>query len=118
MQIGFRLCHPLPQQTAAVFPVRRHFLAGQRDQRAGGSAGGHNGLKSIIFHLGTDAFPRLRLGVGAPPHPDFEMIDWVLGRLSGEDEKLFSQAVEKATDAIECCVTQGIDKAMSLYNGK
>ena len=75
-------------------------------------------MKSIISQLGTDAFPRLRLGVGAPPHPGYEMIDWVLGRLSGEDEKLLAQAVEKAADAIECCVTQGIDKAMSLYNGK
>ena len=86
--------------------------------RAGGSAGGHNGLKSIIAHLGTDAFPRLRLGVGAPPHPEYDMVDWVLGSLHGEDEKLFAEAVVKAADAIECCVSQGIDKAMSLYNGK
>lgn len=86
--------------------------------RPGGSAGGHNGLKSIISHLGTDAFPRLRLGVGAPPHPEYEMVDWVLGSLHGEDEKRFADAVTRAADAIECCVTQGIDKAMSLYNGK
>ncbi len=86
--------------------------------RTGGSAGGHNGLKNIIANLGTDAFPRLRLGVGAPPHPEYEMIDWVLGSLRGEDEKLFEAAVSKAADAIECCIGQGIDKAMSLYNGK
>ena len=86
--------------------------------RKKGSAGGHNGLKSIIQHLGTDAFPRLRLGVGAPPHPDYEMVDWVLGTVRGEDAKLMDQAAEKAADAIECCISQGIDKAMSLYNAK
>ncbi len=86
--------------------------------RSGGSAGGHNGLKSIIQHLGTDAFPRLRLGVGAPPHPDYDMADWVLGSFRGEDEKLMEQAAEKAADAIECCITQGIDRAMNQYNTK
>ena len=50
--------------------------------RAGGSAGGHNGLKNIIAHLGTDQFPRVRVGVGAPAHPDHEMIDWVIGRFT------------------------------------
>ena len=86
--------------------------------RPGGSAGGHNGLKSIIQHLGTDAFPRLRLGVGAPPHPDYDMADWVLGSFRGEDEKLMEQAAEKAADAIECCITQGLDRAMNQYNTK
>ena len=86
--------------------------------RTGGSAGGHNGLKSIIQHLGTDAFPRLRLGVGAPPHPDQDMADWVLGSFHGEDLKLIEQASEKAADAIECCVTKGIDQAMNQYNSK
>ena len=84
--------------------------------RAGGSAGGHNGLKSIIQHLGTDAFPRLRLGVGAPSNPDHEMVDWVLGSFRGEDAKLMDQAADKAADAVECWVTQGIDKAMNQYN--
>ena len=49
--------------------------------RTGGSAGGHNGLKSIIQHLGTDQFPRIKIGVGDKPHPDYDMADWVLGRL-------------------------------------
>ncbi len=86
--------------------------------RPGGSAGGHNGLKSIIHSLGTDAFPRLRLGVGAPSNPDYDMADWVLGTFSAQDGDLMDQAAQKAADAIECCVSQGIDKAMSLYNGK
>ena len=85
--------------------------------RPSGSAGGHNGLKSVIQHLGTDQFPRLRLGVGSPPHPDYDMADWVLGVLRGADAEAFSQAVKKAADAIECCVKNGIDAAMNQYNG-
>ncbi len=85
--------------------------------RPSGSAGGHNGLKSVIQHLGTDQFPRLRLGVGSPPHPDYDMADWVLGVLRGADAEAMSQAVKKAADAIECCVKNGIDAAMNQYNG-
>ena len=86
--------------------------------RPGGSAGGHNGLKSVIQHLGTDQFPRLRLGVGAPPHPEFDMADWVLGSFHGEDLKLMQEAAEKGADAVECCVRDGIDKAMNRFNTK
>jgi len=85
--------------------------------RPSGSAGGHNGLKSVIQHLGTDQFPRLRLGVGAPPHADYDMPDWVLGVPRGADAEALSQAVKKAADAIECCLRDGIDKAMNQYNG-
>ena len=56
--------------------------------RKGGSAGGHNGLKSIIQHLGTDQFPRIKVGVGQKPHPDYDMADWVLSKFAGEDLKL------------------------------
>ena len=86
--------------------------------RPSGSAGGHNGLKSIIQHLGTDQFPRLRLGVGAPPHPDYDMADWVLGSFRGDDSKAMQSAFEKAADAVECCLRDGIDKAMNQFNSK
>lgn len=85
--------------------------------RKGGSAGGHNGLKNIIQHLGTDQFPRVRLGVGEKPHPDYDLADWVLGKFQGEDKKAMEQAVKKAADAIECLLSQGLDKAMNRYNG-
>ncbi len=85
--------------------------------RPSGSAGGHNGLKSIIQHLGTEQFPRLRLGVGFPSHPDYDMPDWVLGVMRGEDAEAMSQAVKKAADAIECFLEHGIDRAMNKYNG-
>ena len=85
--------------------------------RQKGSAGGHNGLKNIIQHLGTDQFPRLRVGVGEKPHPDYDMADWVLGKFTGEDKKTIDAAVKRAADAIECILEQGIDRGMGKFNG-
>ena len=84
--------------------------------RTGGSAGGHNGLKSIIQHLGSDQFPRLKVGVGGKPHPDYDMADWVLGKLQGEDKKVMDQAVKRAADAVECLLRDGPQKAMNRFN--
>ena len=84
--------------------------------RTGGSAGGHNGLKSIIQHLGTDQFPRLKIGVGGKPHPDYDMADWVLGKLQGEDKKVMDEAVKRAADAVECFLKDGPQKAMNRFN--
>ena len=85
--------------------------------RQKGSAGGHNGLKSVIQHLGTDQFPRLRVGVGEKPHPDYDLADWVLGKFAGEDKKAIDAAVKRAADAIECILAQGIDRGMGKFNG-
>ena len=85
--------------------------------RTKGSAGGHNGLKSIIQHLGTDQFPRLRVGVGEKPHPDYDMADWVLGKFTGEDKKTITAAVKRAADAIEFILDEGIDRGMGKFNG-
>lgn len=85
--------------------------------RMKGSAGGHNGLKSIIQHLGTDQFPRIRVGVGEKPHPDYDLADWVLGKFVGEDKKAIDAAVKKAADAIECILKDGLDKGMNRFNG-
>lgn len=85
--------------------------------RKGGSAGGHNGLKNIIQHLGTDQFPRVRLGVGEKPHPDYDLADWVLGKFQGEDKKAMDAAVKKAADAIECILSRGLDMGMNQFNG-
>ncbi len=84
--------------------------------RSGGSAGGHNGLKSLIQHLGTDQFPRVKIGVGQKPHPDYDLADWVLGKFQGEDRKVMDQTVKKAADAVECLLRDGMDKAMSRFN--
>ena len=88
---------------------------GQLRMRKKGSAGGHNGLKSIIQNLGTDQFPRIKIGVGIPPE-HYDMKDWVLGKFHGEDAKLISDAVRRAADAVECYIEEGPDKAMNKYN--
>lgn len=85
--------------------------------RKKGSAGGHNGLKNIIQHLGTDQFPRLRIGVGEKPHPDYDLADWVLGKFQGEDKKAIDAAVKRAADAVECILSEGLDRAMGTFNG-
>lgn len=85
--------------------------------RQKGSAGGHNGLKNIIQHLGTDQFPRLRVGVGEKPHPDYDLADWVLGKFQGEEKKTIDHAVKRAADAVECIMAEGLDRAMGKFNG-
>ena len=84
--------------------------------RKSGSAGGHNGLKNIIQHLGTDGFPRIKVGVGMPDHPEHEMIDWVIGRPQGEEAKALRAALDRAADAALCLIDQGPDRAMNQFN--
>ena len=86
--------------------------------RVKGSAGGHNGLKSVIAELGTENFPRIRLGVGAPPHPDYDMADWVLSVFRNEDAEEMEKAAQRAAEAVECYIEKGPDRAMNLYNTK
>ena len=85
--------------------------------RPKGSAGGHNGLKNIIQHLGTDQFPRLRVGVGEKPHPDWDLADWVLGKFTGEDKTAIGAAVKRAADAVECILAEGLERGMGRFNG-
>ena len=84
--------------------------------RTKGSAGGHNGLKSIIAALGTDAFPRIRVGVGAPPHPDYDMADWVLGVFRDQDALDMQAASERAAEAVESYIKDGPERAMNRFN--
>ena len=86
--------------------------------RKDGSAGGHNGIKSIIQSLGTDQFPRVKVGVGAKPHPDYDLADWVLSRFSAQEEKALEPALENAANAALLLIDQGPEKAASAYNGK
>lgn len=86
--------------------------------RTRGSAGGHNGLKNIISVLGTEEFPRIRLGVGEPPHPDFDTVDWVLSVFRDQDAIDMADAASRAADAVECFIVHGPDKAMNLYSQK
>lgn len=84
--------------------------------RRSGSAGGHNGLKDIIAKCGGDGFPRVKVGVGEKPHPDYDMADWVLSAFKGDDLKTINEAVKKAASAAEVIITSGVDKAMAAYN--
>ena len=86
--------------------------------RTKGSAGGHNGLKNIISVLGTEEFPRIRLGVGTPPHPDYDTVDWVLSVFRDQDAVDMADAAARAADAVECFIAQGPEKAMNLYSQK
>ena len=82
-----------------------------------GSAGGHNGIKSIISKLGTDQFPRVKIGIGAPPHPDYDVISWVIGKLNDSDYKTINEAAGVAIDAVEEMIKNGVNSAMNKYNG-
>ncbi len=84
--------------------------------RREGSDGGHKGLRSVAQFLHTDEYPRLRIGVGAKPHPDYDMADWVLARLNGQDKAVMEEAVRRAADAVTCILNEGMDKAMAKYN--
>jgi len=109
--------YKIPPERVLVVSDDVALAPGKLRIRRSGSAGGHNGLKSVIQHLGTDQFPRLRVGVGEKPHPGYDLADWVLGRPQGEDKKSFDAAVKRAADAVECIVRDGIEQAMSRFNG-
>lgn len=82
--------------------------------RPSGSDGGHNGMKSIIYHLGSDAFPRIRIGIGAP---DIPLIDYVLGNFSKEDGVAVTNCVKKTDEIIKCIINTGTADAMNKFNG-
>ena len=109
--------YKVPPERILVISDEVALAPGKLRVRRSGSAGGHTGLKNIIAHLGSDQFPRIRLGVGSKPHPDYDMADWVLGRFQGEDKKAVEEAVKRAADAAECLIREGVDRAMNQYNG-
>ena len=84
--------------------------------RTSGSAGGHNGLKHIIQRLGTDQFPRVKIGVGGKPHPDYDLADWVLGRFEGQDKTVMEEAALRSAQAVECYLKDGPQKAMNQFH--
>lgn len=84
--------------------------------RRKGSDGGHNGMKNIIYLSGSDQFPRIKLGVGKKPHPDYNLADWVLSKFTPQEQKDLDLALENAAAAAELIVRGDIDRAMNLYN--
>ena len=85
--------------------------------RPNGSAGGHNGIKSIIAELGSQEFPRVKLGVGAKPHPDFDLAAWVLSTFSAQEEKALSVSLENGAQAALTIIDQGTAAAANNFNG-
>lgn len=85
--------------------------------RADGSAGGHNGIKSIITELGSQSFPRVKIGVGAKPHAEQDLIDWVLSNFSANEEKDLSSALTRAADAALYMIDHSIPEAANRFNG-
>ena len=85
--------------------------------RGDGSAGGHNGIKSIIGELGSQEFPRVKIGVGGKPHAEQDLADWVLSSFSSSEEKLLEPALERAADAALCIIEKGVPETANRYNG-
>lgn len=90
---------------------------GQLRLRKSGSAGGHNGIKSIISHLGTQDFPRIRIGVGSNKG-EGDLVDYVLGVFSKEEQKTIDEATDRAAEAVQCILEEGMEKAMNRFNQK
>lgn len=86
--------------------------------RAKGSAGGQNGVKNIIYQLNSDQFPRVKIGIGAKPHPDYDLADWVLSKFQGEDEEKIQQAAVRAMEAAEEIIRNGPAAAAQKFNGQ
>ena len=108
--------YKIPPQNIIVFSDDISLDVGKIRIRRKGSAGGHNGLKSIIAHLGSEDFPRVKIGVGKKPNAYMDLADWVLGRFPKELEPQLKEALENANGAISLIVQDKFDRAMNLYN--
>lgn len=106
----------LPLERLLVVADDIHLPVGTLRLRPSGSPGGHNGLRSVEAHLGTRAYPRLRIGVGEPPDPAYQ-VAYVLSRFGPRERQVLEVALERAVDAILCWARAGIGPAMSRYNG-
>ena len=108
--------HVPPQQIIVMFDDIS-LEPGRLRIRPDGSAGGHNGIKSIIQELGSQSFPRVKIGVGAKPNPEYDLADWVLSTFSASEEKALGPALERAADAALCIIEQGTAEAANRFNG-
>ena len=108
--------YKIPADKVIVISDDVTLAVGKLRIRGKGSAGGHNGLKSIIEHLGTQEFPRIKLGVGEKPHPDYDMVDWVLGKFPKEDLDKLTKTVESVPGAIASLIQEDITSAMNRFN--
>ena len=108
--------HIPPQRIIVIFDDIS-LAPGRLRIRNDGSAGGHNGIKSIIAELGSQAFPRIKVGVGAKAHAEQELADWVLSGFSAQEEKAVVSALERSAEAALCIIDKGVSEAANRYNG-
>ena len=108
--------YKIPPECVIVLHDEISFEPGKIRIRRKGSAGGHNGLKSIIASLGSDAFPRIKIGVGQKPSPDYDLVDWVLGKFPEEDRLSLSSQLPSVKDAVSLIVSGKIDEAMNKFS--
>ena len=108
--------YKIPADHVIVISDEMALPIGKIRVKSKGSSGGHNGLKSIIEKLGTEEFPRIRLGVGAPPHPNYDVKDWVLSVFKNQDAEDIADAAGRAADAAACYISEGAERAMNIYN--
>ena len=107
----------LPPERVVVLFDDISLDVGRLRVRAEGSAGGHNGIKSIIGGLNSQSFPRVKIGVGAKPHPDYDLADWVLSNFTKEEETLLAPTLEAAAEAALLLIEQGVPAAAAKFNG-
>ncbi len=107
----------IPPQRIIVMFDDISLIPGRLRIRGDGSAGGHNGIKSIIHEIGSQEFPRIKIGVGSKPNAEMDLADWVLSNFSAQDEKALASALERAADAALCIIENGTSEAANRYNG-
>lgn len=112
--------YKVPPESVLVIYDDMDLPVGKLRLRLSGSAGGHNGMKSTIAHLGTQNFPRLRVGIGSAKdvHPDKDTVSHVLGHFSPTEARIMPEVIDLAVGAIELSLKQGVEKSMSLYNSR
>lgn len=108
--------YKIPPERVIVLHDEISFAPGKMRIRRKGSAGGHNGLKSIIAHLSSEDFPRVKIGVGQKPSPDYDLVDWVLGKLSADDIKAIEGLYDNIYDSIALMLEGKIDEAMNKFS--
>ena len=109
--------YKIPAENILVISDDINLPVGKLRIRKSGSDGGQKGLRNIIEHLATENFPRIKIGVGEKPHPDYELYDWVLSKFSQEDEKIMSEAFVKVCDCVEMFLNETpVEKIQNKYN--
>ena len=107
----------IPPQRIIVMFDDISLAPGRLRIRPDGSAGGHNGIKSIIQEVGSQTFPRVKIGVGAKPNPEFDLADWVLSSFSASEEKALAVSLKNAADAALAIIDHGTSEAANRFNG-